>query len=229
MNQVKVTDTIKAKPRTSGKKGIARKLRNQGLVPAVAYGPSREPLFLSLESHTFGQLRQKFGASHIYNVEVEGGESFKALLKDVDRDPVSREFLHVDFYAVDMNRPIRINVPVELVGKHAGAIDGGLLSQTLRSIEVQCLPNMIPAKITADVTHLGIGMSLHISELKFPEGVKPTSRSDESVAIVVEPDSPKEATPAEAAAGADAAKTAAAGAKPAAGAAAAKPAPAAKK
>lgn len=213
-----VSNTISAKKREAGSKGQARQLRAAGLVPAVAYGPVSEAQYLALTPKDFILQRKTFGLSHLYDVEVEGGSKFKALLKEIQVDPVTRQLLHVDLYAVDMKRPLRVEVPIELTGKPAGLIDGGLLSQVLRRVEVQCLPDHIPGKIVADVSPLKVGDSLHLSDLKLPEGVKLTAHGDEAVAQVVEPEAAPAAAEAAAVPGAPGAP-AAAGA-PAAGAAA---------
>jgi large subunit ribosomal protein L25 len=195
-----VNDTIAAKTRLAGNKGVARKLRRAGSVPAVAYGPSDAPRFLALDPKSFIMQRRHFGLSHIYSVDVEGEQSFKALIKEIQQDAVTRALLHVDLRIIDMSKPIKVVVPIELTGKPAGLIEGGLLSQVLRSTEVQCLPNDVPGKILADVAPLKVGDSLHLSDLKLPEGVKLTSTGDEAVALVVEPDAAPAPTAAEAAA-----------------------------
>jgi large subunit ribosomal protein L25 len=199
MNQ-QVSDTIVAKSRVAAKKGVSRKLRETGLVPAVAYGPSSAPRSLSIDPRTFFTQRQTFGASHVFTVQVEGADAFKALVKDIQRHPVSRAILHVDLYELDMNRPIRVSVPLELVGKPAGVVDGGLLQQQLRLVEVVCLPGLIPEKLQADVSPLKVGDSLHLSDIALPEGVKFSSLHNEAVAVLAEPEEVKEATPAAAAA-----------------------------
>lgn len=227
---MKVSDTIKASNRQAGNKGVARRLRAQGQVPAVMYGPGSDSQFLALDPKEFNLQRQQFGGSHLFDVAVEGGKSFKALIKSVDRDPVTSAYLHVDLYAVDMKKPIRVPVSIELVGKPKGLVDGGLLSQLLRTIQVQCLPGAIPEKLTLDVSDLGIGDVKHVSDIAMPEGVKSTAHHDEAVAALFAPEEAKEATPADAAA-AGAAPAAGAAAAPAAGAkapaAGAKAAPAA--
>lgn len=217
-----INSTILAKGREAGgKKGAARKLRAMGRVPAIAYGPKQAPRHLSLDPKIFPLQRMRFGLGHLYDVNVSdaqdgGPQAFKCLIRDIQSDPVTRMLLHVDLYAVDMTRPLTVDVEIELTGKAAGIIDGGLLSQILRSAEVICLPSQIPAKLVADVTPLGVGDSLHLSDIKLPEGVKFSAQHDEAVALVVEPDAAP-TTPAE--------DAAAAGAAPAAGAAAPAKAP----
>lgn len=226
---MKVSDTIKASNRQAGNKSVARRLRMQGQVPAVMYGPgSKDSQFLALDPKEFNYQRQQYGSSHLFDVAVEGGKAFKALIKSVDRDPVTSQYLHVDLYAVDMNKPIRVPVVIELVGKPKGLVDGGLLSQLLRTTTVQCLPSAIPSKLTVDVSDLGIGDSKHLSDIPMPEGVKVTAHHDEAIAALFAPEDAKEATPGDAAAaGAPAAAAAGGKAAPAAAAPAGKAAPAA--
>lgn len=224
---MKVEDTIRATTRLAGNKGVARKLRAAGKVPAVMYGPGSDSQFLALDPKEFSMQRQQFAASHLFNVAVEGGKNYKVLIKSVDRDPVNSAYVHVDLYAVDMKKPIRVEVTLELTGKPKGIIDGGLLSQLLRTVQVQCLPNAIPEKLVLDVSDLGVGDIKHLSDIAMPEGVKATSHHDEAVAALFAPDESKEPVAAEApvaVAGAPAAAAPAAGGKAAAPAAAAAPA-----
>jgi len=185
---VEVSNTIACKSRSTTGKGWAHKLRAQGMIPAIAYGPQGEPRQLTLDPYLFGLQRSRFGVSYIYDVAVEGGDTFKALIKDVQIDPLSRAIVHVDLYAVDMSKPIRVEVPIELVGKPAGAIDGGLLSQVLRRVEVQCLPNLVPGKLTVDVSPLTIGQVVHTDSIELPDGVEIVTRRVEAVATVTAPE-----------------------------------------
>ncbi|MEZ0315023.1 MAG: 50S ribosomal protein L25, partial [Myxococcota bacterium] len=97
---MKVDDTIRASKRDAGNKGVARRLRAAGKVPAVMYGPGSDSQFLALDPKEFGMQRQQFASSHLFQVQVEGGKNYKVLIKAVDRDPVSSNYLHVDLYAV---------------------------------------------------------------------------------------------------------------------------------
>lgn len=207
-----MTDTLVAKSRSNHGKGAARKLRAAKSIPAVAYGPAVGTEYLALDPHAFQMQRAQYGGNHIFEVAVEGGKTFKALIREVQVDPVSQKLLHVDLYALDMTKPIRVEIPVELHGKPVGFLEGGILQHTLRKVLVECLPSNIPTKLTADVSHLALNQSLHASEIKLPDGVKLIMAHDEAVASVVSPEQEVAA----------AAATDAAGAAPAAGAAAAK-------
>ncbi|MBI3178565.1 MAG: 50S ribosomal protein L25, partial [Deltaproteobacteria bacterium] len=180
-----IPQTIQCTPREPGRKGAAHKLRAQGRVPVVAYGPGKPARHLAADAKLFFLQRVTYGLSRVYDVEVAGQEGFKALIKEMQLDPVSQALLHVDLYTVDMTRKIKVPVLVELTGKPLGVVDGGLLQHILRTAEVQCLPDRVPAKLTVDVSALKIGGAVHLSDIKLPEGVEFTSRSDEAVATVV--------------------------------------------
>ncbi|MEK7705068.1 MAG: 50S ribosomal protein L25 [Myxococcota bacterium] len=184
---VQVSDTIECVSRTSGGKGEAHKLRKAGKVPGVVYGPGSPVRNVAVDPRTFRLQREQYGLSHIYDVVVDGKERFKALIKALQRDVVNRTVDHVDLYAVDMNKPIRVSVRIELVGKPAGAIEGGVLSQLLRRVEVQCLPGDVPAAITLDISPMALGDILHLSDLPLPPAVKLTSHQNEAVARVAAP------------------------------------------
>ncbi len=203
-----VSDIIDVKSRSGTRKGNARKLRAAGSVPGVVYGASTEPRFVSIDPKTFGLQRAQYGSSHLYDVVVDGGAPFKALVREVQQNPITSEFLHVDLYVIDMSKALRVDVLVELVGKPAGAVHGGILQQVAHRVEVECLPDKIPERISADVAHLEVGSSLHLSDIKLPEGVKFTAREDEAVATVVAPQEEAAPAPAEAAAAATAAPAA---------------------
>ena len=218
--------TLEVKAREGSGKGAARRLRSQGLVPAVVYGKHLEkPLSVAVDPKA---VRAAINTPHKLNtlITLKGvGADQQVLFKDYQRDPVSRDILHVDFIAVREDEQVKVNVPLILVGKAEGVADGGLLSQVRREIEVYAKPRSIPEKIEVDVTPLKIAMAMHINDVKLPEGVVVKSNVNYTIAVVSAPEGAAEAAPAAAAA---AAPAAAAAAKPAAG-AAAKPAAGAKK
>ena len=157
------------------------------------------------------------------------------LLKKVDINPLSRRPVHADLYALDLTKPVRVSVEIRTEGKPAGIADGGLLSVVNREVEIEVLPNDIPDAFTLDVSHLGVGESVHVSDIKLPAGVKMISPMDLTLAVVTtaeeEAAAPVVAAAAAPVAGAPAAAAPVAGAKDAKAAAPAKDAkaPAAKK
>ena len=202
-------------------KGTLGQVRREGRVPGVLYGPKTAPTAVSVNAielrnrvaHAASQriMRLKSSASELDGKHV--------LVKDIQRSPVSREILHADLYEVDLNRAIRVRIPLHFTGKPAGVADGGILAPLVRDIEVECLPLEIPESFDVDVTALGIHDVIHVSEMKFAGNIKPIFDSDFAVVSVLPPT--VEAAPVAAAAAEGAA---AEGAAPAEGAAAAAPA-----
>lgn len=160
---------LNATKRTEKGNGPARKLRQKGLVPAVIYGPGKAPEMLSINSH---DLEMVLKGSHtiqvLLDLKIENGKSEmrKAMIKDLQSDPVSHRILHVDFYEIDPNRKILMKVPVVAKGKSAGVEMGGLLQIIRRELEVLCLPGEIPEAIELDVTDLNIGDSIHVNDIQ---------------------------------------------------------------
>ena len=214
-----------------GHKGASRQLRTQGKVPGVCYGASVDgkiaplPIIVDVK-----QLKAALDPVRKQNTVIDltiSGEgkthSLHALVKDYQLHPLRREITHVDLLAIDPNKEVLADVPLEFTGKPKGAIDGGQIRIVLRKLEVRAKPNDIPVKLTIDVSPLEIGDVIHVSTVALPEGVTVVTGRDLAVATCAAPEEDKAATPAEGAAAAEG--TAAA---PAAGAAAAAPAAGAK-
>jgi large subunit ribosomal protein L25 len=183
-------NTLAARLRDGAGKGSARRLRAQGLVPAVVYGPHLDtPVHIAVDPI---EVKKAIATPHKFNtllsLKLDGQPERMVLLKDYQQDPVSREMLHADFIDVHENEQIKVNVPVVLTGKPVGVTEGGILSQSRREIEVFAMPAAIPEKIEADVSHLKIAQSLHINEVKLPEGVRVKSHVNYTLAVVSVPE-----------------------------------------
>jgi large subunit ribosomal protein L25 len=197
------TSTLQAEVREKSGKGPARRLRAKGLVPAVCYGPfEKKPLMVAVHPEA---LVKAISTPHRFNtvikLEVSGSEPRTVLFKDFEKDPVDGHILHVDFLEVRMDQDVVVNVPVVLVGKPVGVTEGGILQQVSRTLPVVCKPAQIPEKIEVDVSHLKIAESIHISDIKPPEGVrfKTNVIKDATIAVVNVPEK-EEVAPAPAAA-----------------------------
>ena len=181
-------------------KEIAKKLRTEGKIPAIFYGPRSETLSLMVDPKELSKtLQTEAGENVIIDLNIrKGEESFQkvVMLKEIQVHPLERALLHADFFEVSMDEMISVEVPVRLVGKAEGVKMGGILDQVLRTIQVQCLPGDIPRSIDVDVSALMIGDSIHVKELQFEKG-KILSDPNFTVASVVPPAA--EAKPAEAA------------------------------
>ena len=183
---VVVNDTISSKARVGTGKSVTRKLRAAGEIPSVVYGPGSDMMNLSIDAHKFSQQRSTFRRSHLFNMEVEGQKAFRALVRDIQRNPVTDQYLHVDFYAVDMNKPLRVEIMLVLDGKAPGEAMGGLMTQRLRMTEIECLPSLIPPPLMIDISELDIGDSIYLRDVKLPEGVEYVGDINDIVVNVVE-------------------------------------------
>jgi len=192
--------SLKGNRREGVGKSVTRKLRAQGDVPAVYYGRGEDPIVLTVNAKEIDTLLHAGGSSNvIVDLQVEGDAATdrKALIREIQRDPVVGNILHLDFQHISLTERITVEVPIELTGVPTGVKDGGgILEHLLREVEVECLPTDIPAEITVDVTGLAIGDSLHVSDLSAP-GVEILTDGHRTIATVVPPTVLEEAKPAE--------------------------------
>jgi large subunit ribosomal protein L25 len=179
------TFDLRASQRKGTGKGAARALRRQGLIPAVLYGPATASIALSVSAMDLERIYGESGAENvILNLIIENGGAHNrtAMFKEVQISPVTREYLHVDFYEVSLEKEITVKVQVEPVGKCKGVENGGFLQLIRHELDVSCLPGDIPSKIEVDVSHLDIGDSLHVEEID--PGEKVTLLYDNNFTVV---------------------------------------------
>jgi len=181
---------LKAERRDEVGKGGARKLRREGLLPAVIYSKGKATP-VKLRRKEIGRLISSGVGEHaLLNIEIGNGDgkthSHNVLIKDYQTDPVTDELLHVDFIEVSLKEKISIMVPIVITKEPAGVKKGGIMEQHLREVEIECLPTQIPDGIDVDAGFIEIGHSLHVSDLKPPEGVKITTDPEEVVLTVLE-------------------------------------------
>ena len=167
------TQAISARFRTGTGKGTARKLRADGRIPVVVYGGG-DPVALDLDPRELTTLRkQTLGWNTPVSINVDGGDDISlALLKDVQRHPVSGNVIHADFLRVDADSPVVVNVPVRTTGKAIGETVGGRVFFLLRAVPVRCKPADIPNGVSIDVTPLDIDDKVMIDEVPMPDGVE---------------------------------------------------------
>ncbi|MBI4502371.1 MAG: 50S ribosomal protein L25/general stress protein Ctc [Gemmatimonadetes bacterium] len=199
------TVALKAERRAANGKGAARQIRLQGKVPGVVYGHGREPESVAV---SLGELEKALigiaAESTLFDLSVDG-KTVKALIREIQRHPVRSRIIHIDFYEIHADEKITLSVPVYLEGAPDGVKNGGgVLDQVLREIEIQVLPADIPERVTADVTALAIGHSLHVRDLKVERATILTDL-DATLCTVVPPRA-EEVTPVAAEAAAEAAE-----------------------
>lgn len=181
---------LKANIRNSTGKGQARVLRRAEKVPAVLYGPGTEPVLLSVGIKDLEKVLKKSTASQaLLNLTILNGEntSRPAMIKELQIHPVSRDYLHIDFYKISMDRKIRVKVPVVVKGKSRGVEEGGILQIIRRELEILCLPTEIPETIELDITELDIGDSIHVNEIPFEGDIEIPADVNFTVITVLSP------------------------------------------
>ena len=172
------TFEIVAEPRTAQGKGASRRLRREGKIPAILYGTGIEPTNIQIDHEkTMLQSEHEAFYSHILTLKIGAGEE-KVVVKDMQRHPVRKLIMHMDFLRVDENAEITLRVPVHFthedicVGVKQG---GGVINHYISDVEVVCLPRNLPEFVEVDLSTLGVGQVVHLGELKLPEGVRVAS------------------------------------------------------
>ena len=163
-----------AEPRSELGTGASRRLRRRGRLPGVLYGAGRDPVSLTLDANRLGkQMENEAFFSHLLMVKT-GDEETQAVVKALQRDPATDQVLHVDLLRVSSTEELRLRAPLHFVGEEEspGRRHGGVISHLMVDVEISCLPDALPEYIEVDLSGLDVGDSLHLSELRMPEGVR---------------------------------------------------------
>jgi large subunit ribosomal protein L25 len=190
--QIKLTATTR---KETGKE-VAKKLRREGMLPGVIYGQKTNPIPLTLELKPFlSLLGGGKSESKLINLSVEGngGPSEKTvMIKELQIDPLTRNYLHVDFFEISMDEEVTLSIPIVLTGDAVGVEMGGVLQQVRRELEIKCLPSQIPESISVDVGALNIGDSIHLKDVSLPSGIKVLEDEDLTIVTILAPTVEKE-------------------------------------
>ena len=174
-----MSDTIhlNAEPRSDSGKGASRRLRHQGLVPAIVYGGDNDPVQISIpHNKIFHELEHETIYTQVIELQV-GDLTEEVILRDLQRHPY-KKVLHVDFYRIDKNKPIKIVVTIHVLNAEdcvGVRTDGGMITQVVTEIEIIALPKDLPESLGIDAENLHLGETLHLSDIKMPEGVELTA------------------------------------------------------
>jgi large subunit ribosomal protein L25 len=198
---------LNVRKRVDTGKGVARKLRSSGYVPAVCYRKGLDPILLSLEKRELERILQASAGQNVLiqlNIEDEKAseDHQTVIVKEVQKDHLNR-MLHADFMGVLMDQLITVEVAVRLVGEPTEALrEGGMVQQLRRVVELECLPADIPEHVDAEIGDLKIGDSVHVEQLKVPEGSRILTDAKEPVVVISAPveeaeEKPEEAEPGE--------------------------------
>jgi large subunit ribosomal protein L25 len=196
------TIELKSEKRDLSTKGALRQAREAGNVPAIIYGGGKEPATAAVNAKEFLKLLKTHGGNAL--VTLKGASSDLVVVKEIQRDVISHEAIHVDFRRISLTEKLEVSVPFQVTGEAPGVkLQGGILELVLHDLRVRCLPADIPAHITLDVSGLNINQALRIKDLVLPKGVESTVTDGERLVLnIVAPTEFKEETPAAGAAAA---------------------------
>lgn len=176
------TATLSAAPRSDRGKGVARKLRQAGRLPAVVYGHGRDPQSLSLDTREVERLLDRVAVSSTIIELALDGKTSRTLIREIQRHPFKKQILHIDFQELVAGEKVTVRVPIVLVGTADGVKNGGgILEHLMHELEIEVDPSSIPNHIDVDVTPLALGKSIHVADLTLPAGV--TALDDEEATV----------------------------------------------
>jgi large subunit ribosomal protein L25 len=189
-----MTVVIKAEKRNEVGKNAAGRLRRQGFVPAILYGQSVGNVSLTLKKkEIIDILKSGTGENTIFGVAFDS-EKREVMIKEVQINPISDELTHVDLIQISMDKPVRVSVPVELLGEAVGIkSEGGIIDFLMRELDIECLPRDIPEAIKVDISNLHLHQSIKVQNLDLPAGVKVFNDPHAAVVVISSPE--KEAAP----------------------------------
>jgi large subunit ribosomal protein L25 len=169
---------LNAEPRSVSGKGASRRLRHQGLVPAIVYGGDNDPAQISIKQNEFmHELENEAIYTQVIDLQV-GGDTEEVILRDLQRHPYKNRVMHADFFRIDKNTPIKVVVPIHVANAEECVgvkIDGGMMTQLVTEIEIIALPKDLPEYLEVDAENLHLGESLHLSDIPMPKGVEITA------------------------------------------------------
>lgn len=170
-------------------KGVARRLRAAGQVPAVLYGKDQEPISLTLNAREALSLFHSISVENtIVNVQIDDDkEVLETLVREIQMHPYRPDIVHVDFYCIERGVALEVEIPANYNGTPTGVRDGGVLEVILHEFRVKCIPSKIPESIEIDISHLDIGDSIHVSEVPMDEGVELLTDPGQTACLVSAP------------------------------------------
>ena len=183
---------LNAQKRDTSGKGFNRRLRQEGVIPGVFYTGQGGNIYVQMPAAPLNKLFGEVGRTTVFNLEIaEGGKTslHPVLIWDVQRHPVKNRITHVDFYGVDLDKPVKITVPIEFTGVARGTKVGGVLETYREQVQLVAKPLDMPAKIVLDITSLDLGKTIQVADLELPEGVKAAYDVNYAIVSVLMPGS----------------------------------------
>jgi len=189
-----MAENIEMKATTRETIGKANRRLDNTELAGVLYGSSQKSVAVSVDRHAFEQVLSHEGniASKLIELHLDGGKTVHVIVKSLQHDPLKGTITHVDFWAVNMRRPITTTVPVHFEGDAPGVKTGGVFMHNVQHINVEALPDELPEFLLADISTLEVGDSVHVRDLVAPKGVTILDGEDELVASVIAPQKEEE-------------------------------------
>ncbi|RKP45448.1 50S ribosomal protein L25 [Cohnella endophytica] len=182
-----MSSTLQVQARQESTKGELRRIRSAGQVPGVVYGKGLDsPARIVIDGKDLAAVLRSQSNS-VIEIDVPGAGKQPVMLSDLQRDPISRKIMHIDFHRIDMNQKVTTAARLDITGVSPGEKEGGMLQLVAHEVEIECYPKDIPDTIRVDVSQLGVGDHLTIGELKFPEGVVATQDPETVIVAVLAP------------------------------------------
>ena len=179
--------TLAATVRGDLGKGANRRLRLQQLVPAVFYSGLGDNQPVEVSAAALTKMYASVGRTTVFNLDVAGKGVYPVLIWDAMRDPCKGVFTHVDFYGVDLDKPVKITVPLEFVGVARGTKVGGALETYREKVVLVAKPLEMPAKVVVDISSLDMGKTIHVADLQLPAGVTASYHVNYAIVAVIAP------------------------------------------
>jgi large subunit ribosomal protein L25 len=181
--------TVEASLRKKTGSAESRRLRSQGMIPAIVYGDKKDPLAVAVNTKQVTLiLRSESGHNTIFKLQAPGQDDAIVMIKEWEIHPVTGKLAHADFYRISLTQKQHVSVPVHVVGEAPGVkTGGGILETHLRELEVECLPTEIPEHITIDVSHLNLGDHIMVKDLKVSDKVRLMNSADQVIVAVSSP------------------------------------------
>mgnify|MGYP002725733435 CR=1 FL=1 len=181
---------LSAKTREISGKNAARKVRRNNEIPAIVYGAKKDPVMLTIDTAEFVKIIRLHGSMGLFfslNIDGDSKRKKSVMLKDMQMDTFSLNYLHLDLHEIDMDATVTISVPVETVGESAGVKEGGLLQIIRRELDVICKPTDAPESIQIDINDLDVGDAVHVEDIDLGENIEIPHEVNFTIITIVAP------------------------------------------
>ncbi len=184
--------TVDKRGKEELKNNASRRLRRANFIPAVLYGLKKDPVNIKVDAKKFKEILRSEGTLNlIFDISIDNSKKTESvILKDMQRDPISRDFLHLDFLRIEMEKEVETSVPIEIINDDIAIgvkEEGGVIQHSLRELHVSCLPRDIPDSIKYDIQELKIGDSVRVGDIEVEDNIKVLNDPNEVVVSVIHP------------------------------------------